>query len=404
MTTMTTARTEDSNGFVEVANNPIAKVGLFQYLGSTIEAPEPGRIYNVWRPDSALDNPETIESFRLLPWVDDHAMLGDAPGGIPAEQKGIHGVIGENVFFEYPYLKANIKVFSDELATKIEQGKIELSAGYSCKYLFTPGVTPDGRPYDAIQTNIRGNHLALVEAGRMGPDVAVLDHRMVFTVDSKEIFQMADPNDDKNKPGTGTDDGGAAGGATGGEGGDEGGGGGAMTLEEATGHLKTILPIIAQMQQLIGGAAPVAVDANATGQDGDGDDKDKGTGQDGDDDDKNKSGTGQDAAMKAMTTKTATLQAQVDYLTAIPKRNALAERIADHVGTFDHAEMTLNQVAAYGCKKMGIPTMDGAEVVAVNAYFAALERAGEQGSKTTSGTGMDAADASSQVDTYLQGN
>lgn len=37
-------------------------------------------------------------------------MLGDA--GMPAERKGIEGVIGEEVYYDAPFLRANIKVFS----------------------------------------------------------------------------------------------------------------------------------------------------------------------------------------------------------------------------------------------------------------------------------------------------
>ena len=38
-----------------------------------------------------------------------------------------------------------------------------------------------------IQTDIRANHLALVEAGRNGSDVAVQD-ALKFTLDSKELL------------------------------------------------------------------------------------------------------------------------------------------------------------------------------------------------------------------------
>lgn len=38
----------------------------------------------------------------------------------------------------------------------------------------TPG-TYEGQPYDGRMTNIRGNHVALVEKGRAGPDVLVYD-------------------------------------------------------------------------------------------------------------------------------------------------------------------------------------------------------------------------------------
>jgi hypothetical protein len=65
-----------------------------------------------------------------------------------------------------------------------------------------PGV-PDGQRYDAIQRNIRGNHVALVDLGRAGPEVSIrMDHADGVSVD--ENFQPANPPKDepstKEKP------------------------------------------------------------------------------------------------------------------------------------------------------------------------------------------------------------
>ena len=38
----------------------------------------------------------------------------------------------------------------------------------------TPGIDPDGNPYDLIQREIRGNHLAVVEFGRAGPTCRIV--------------------------------------------------------------------------------------------------------------------------------------------------------------------------------------------------------------------------------------
>jgi len=48
---------------------------------------------------------------------------------------------------------------------------VEVSAGYEVDIVETPGVTPDGQAYDAIQRNIRCNHIALTRRGRAGPEV-----------------------------------------------------------------------------------------------------------------------------------------------------------------------------------------------------------------------------------------
>lgn len=57
----------------------------------------------------------------------------------------------------------------------IEDGKRELSAGYTCDLDWTPGKTPSGEAYDAVQKNIRINHVAIVQRGRAGQQVRIGD-------------------------------------------------------------------------------------------------------------------------------------------------------------------------------------------------------------------------------------
>lgn len=49
----------------------------------------------------------------------------------------------------------------------------EVSAGYVCRVENTPGQTPTGERYDRIQRDRRYNHVAIVERGRAGSDVAL---------------------------------------------------------------------------------------------------------------------------------------------------------------------------------------------------------------------------------------
>lgn len=192
------ARQQDYNGWIEIKDNPISKIGVFPYLGRSIGPQfDPEQIVMVLRPPEELASPETVESFKLIPWIDNHVMLGHPDSGLtPAEEKGVEGVIGEDVYFDEGVLYANIKVFSNNLDALIDHGKRELSAGYRCRYEISSGVW-NGQKYDAIQRDIRGNHLALVNEGRMGPDVAVLDE-LRFTFDARDI-QMADDKEKEKK-------------------------------------------------------------------------------------------------------------------------------------------------------------------------------------------------------------
>lgn len=172
---------------MEVKGNPISKIGVYPYLGSEIPgASDPDKIYQVYRSAEELSSADTIDSFKNKPLLDDHEIIGIH--GMPAERKGIQGNIGEKVFFDSPYLRGNIVVHSSAAQTLINNGKTELSPCYGCDWVEESGVF-EGKEYQYVQRNLRANHLALVEEGRTGPDVAVQDHRK-FTLDSAELLPM----------------------------------------------------------------------------------------------------------------------------------------------------------------------------------------------------------------------
>ena len=162
----------DENGYLLVENNPLTKEGVFPYSGAQIGLDPPDKIFKVYRPAEELKKAETLKSFELVPFINEHAMLGDY--GVPAESKGVLGVVGQNVKFNAPYLTADIKIFGNKMKDLLERGKNNISAGYSFDLDNTSGNF-NGENYDCIQRNIRCNHIALVQEGRCGKDVRVLD-------------------------------------------------------------------------------------------------------------------------------------------------------------------------------------------------------------------------------------
>lgn len=177
----------DHNQFWLIKDNPITKAGIFPYLGKQISPSlEPDKIYQVYRPAEEIK--KAADTFKLVPLVDDHTMLG--PEFTPAEQKGVHGVLGEDIQERNGTLFADVKIFSEQLKREIQDGKKELSLGYFCKYDLTPGQY-NGMHYDAVQRDLKGNHIALVDNGRMGHDVRVMD-AMAF--DALDIVGTMDEN------------------------------------------------------------------------------------------------------------------------------------------------------------------------------------------------------------------
>ena len=346
------ARQLDTNGWAEIKGNPISKVGVYPYSGAQlVGAPDPSRVYQVLRPPEELGDPECIASFRLLPWIDNHKMLGSEDLDLmPAEKKGVQGVIGEDVYFEAPYLRGNLKVFSQTLAGLIEAGKRELSAGYRCVYDWTPGIW-EGQPYDCVQRKIRGNHLALVMSGRMGPDVAVLDaaeplDQVSLTTDAKEP-QMAD---ETNK----------------GE-----GGSGAMTLEAALEACQAFMPVMKMLQDLAAGKADAepakpAADAHEPAKPA-ADAHEPAKKDEGDMPPAEKSGDHDKPKAPAMDAA----EVFKAVMGQVTRRDALAKQLSAHIGTFDHSEMTEAEVAVYGVKKLGLSVPQGQEAAALAGYLKA---------------------------------
>ncbi|WP_176691693.1 DUF2213 domain-containing protein [Superficieibacter electus] len=386
-------RIYDLNKWFEIPKNPISKVGVFPYLGSSIGAPEPDTVYMVYRPAEALADPECLSSFRLLPFINDHEMLGE--GETPAEQYGVEGVIGENVVFEgdenQGTLYANLKVFSQHLADLIGSGKKELSCGYRCVYVQQPG-TWNGQPYDYVQLKIRGNHIALVDEGRMGPSVAVLDH-FKFTIDSAmELKQM--------EPGKETTDG-------------EGAGEGDMTLAQCAAAIKQIMPIIQQFQAAQGGNQPEpkpTPDADVPPKEGEATPPEEKTGDE-DVPPEEKTAAAQDAAIKKLRAEVKETRSALDgfkkdgmkvLMGQIARRDALAEQLSHHVGAFDHREKTLDEVAKYGVEKLGIKCADGMEEAVLQGYLHARPINFGGDIDTTYQATSDSAD-SDEISDYLGG-
>lgn len=169
------ARTFDQDGRLHVAVSHISKACVNPYYGREIPRSEelgldPNRVYYLYRDPEELA--AAAPTFRNLPILSQHIPVSAAE----PKQEHVIGSIGSDVAFATPYLDASLCVWVAEAIAAIESEQMqELSSAYHYDADMTPGVTPDGERYDGVMRNIRGNHLALVEVGRAGPDVVVAD-------------------------------------------------------------------------------------------------------------------------------------------------------------------------------------------------------------------------------------
>ncbi len=167
------ARSVDENGFLHVASSHITKATVNPYYGREIPGCErlgldPERIYYGFRDPEELRR--SLPTWEGLPLhIEHHPDSADAP-----EKLTRVGAVGKAVW-NAPYVDAPLTVWDGEAIDAIEDGSFrELSCAYRYEPDFTPGQY-EGVEYDFIMRNIRGNHVALVEEGRAGPDVVVAD-------------------------------------------------------------------------------------------------------------------------------------------------------------------------------------------------------------------------------------
>jgi hypothetical protein len=159
-------RYDDDGRLRTVAN--ISKAVVSPYQGNEIPGWEslgldPRREYRLLRDPNELR--KSASTFDGLPVLIRHVPVSAADH--PRELTV--GTIGD-VRWDGPYLAATVTVWDQAAIDAIESGRRrELSCGYHYVPIMRPGVF-EGRRFDGIMTAIRGNHVALVETGRVGAD------------------------------------------------------------------------------------------------------------------------------------------------------------------------------------------------------------------------------------------
>lgn len=349
---MDSAQRVDGNGWIEIKNNPLSRVGVFEYFGRQV-SPDlpPDEVFKVFHPPEELSDPATIESFKLVPWVAGHTMLG-APGKMEAEEKGIGGVTGEQIYFKDGVLYGNLKMFSKSHADLVnEKGFKELSLGYTSVCEYSPGVY-DGEEYQYVRRQFRGNHLATVPEGRMGKIVSVLDS---VTPEKGTIMDKEVTLPDVSK----------------------------LTIEQLVELVKAIAPKIQEagkMAELLG-AGKTEEEAKVT----EGGEEVKVETEDEDEEEVNAEVKTEDEDKVAVTDEDKEeMRVKVEdaamrrIVNAISSRDSLARKAGAVVGVFDASKMTERECAAYVLKKVGITAAKGHEVTAANAYLAGVNKAQPQ--------------------------
>lgn len=166
-------RSKDQDGHLHVESVNISKANVCPYSGSEIPngvelGLDPAKVYMLYRHPAELEAAaSTFENKQLM--IQHVGVTATSP------QEWLTVGVVSGVYWQTPYLKARLTVWNQKGIDAIEsRAQQELSSGYRYVADMTPG-TVDGVRYDGIMRNIRGNHVALVSEGRVGPDVFVTD-------------------------------------------------------------------------------------------------------------------------------------------------------------------------------------------------------------------------------------
>lgn len=179
------APTRMDNGYLKV-DGYLTRTGVFTYRN-----PDGSERKELRTPEEVF-HADSLQSFSMVPVTDDHP-----PEMLNAQNSRKYqvGHVGESIRKDGDKVAGTLMITDGGTVSKMDGGKVQLSCGYDCDLDMTPG-TYKGEKYDAIQRNIRGNHVALVQVGRAGENVRVrMDAAMMIeshnSVDSNEDLSMA---------------------------------------------------------------------------------------------------------------------------------------------------------------------------------------------------------------------
>ena len=193
-----THRTNDGYLAAEVRT---ARTGIQLYSGSEMGLMDT-ELVRVYRPAESVFDKASLASYASKPVTDDHpSEMVDSNNWTDLAK----GFVGNEVARDGEFVRIPLIVTDARTIKQIEDGKKELSAGYISDVEFTPGeVEIDGKTvaYDAIQRNIRINHVAVVDKARGGKELRIGDNSQAwgaFPVNLKTHDNKGNPMDVKTR-------------------------------------------------------------------------------------------------------------------------------------------------------------------------------------------------------------
>lgn len=151
----------------------LTRSGVFDYKD------ENGNLIRELRSEKEVFDKESLDSLKLKPIILTHDAGKITVDNIKDFQKG---TVGEIITKDDKYVKSNIIITDKDTIDMIIGRKqlglsTELSCGYRCKVDYEVGEHPEDGYYTFAQKNIKYNHVSIVDKGRAGRNVRILDEQ-----------------------------------------------------------------------------------------------------------------------------------------------------------------------------------------------------------------------------------
>lgn len=169
-----------------IASATLTRTGIFVYRLAD------GSVRREYRPLTEVSKQDSLDTLKLAPITNLHPpVMVDATNA----KDFCVGQVGQDVTLDGTNVVSTVVINDASTIRELETGsKRDVSCGYVCDLDESPGTTPDGTRYDAVQKNIKYNHLAVVPVGRAGNARIRMDG-----ADSIALFEVASNTDCENQ-------------------------------------------------------------------------------------------------------------------------------------------------------------------------------------------------------------
>lgn len=158
-------------GYLLCRDVPLACTGSLLYGEGEVPVTADAGLIVITRGDDDLFSPQTMASFEGKPITNDHPDDWVTPNNWKELSKGVAQNVRRGEGIEDHLLIADLLVQDKDAIEAIQGGKVEISLGYDADYT----EISKGK---GTQSNIIGNHVALVDKGRCGSRCSIGDKQM----------------------------------------------------------------------------------------------------------------------------------------------------------------------------------------------------------------------------------